>query len=255
VPSLRAYLAGEVCVEAEGGVVGAEQLPGPLGRHLLAYLIAEHGRAIGHDEVADELWDGAPPAAWRASLKALVSRLRAALAARGLDGGALLQGAPGVYRFKLPADGWVDLDAARAAVHAAEALLRAGEPRAAANEAFVARLISARRVLPGRTGPWLERCRRDLVEIRIRALECGVRAHLARGVPVQAIRDAQLAVELAPLREPAWRLLMDAHAAADDLASALHAYARCRDALSEALGVGPSPATRECHEKLLALAG
>jgi DNA-binding SARP family transcriptional activator len=64
-----------------------------------------------------------------------------------------------------------------------------------------------------------------------------------------------MTVDLAPLREPAWRLLMDAHAAGDDVASALHAYARCREMLAEALGVGPSPATRERHEKLLAIAG
>jgi DNA-binding SARP family transcriptional activator len=251
-PSLRAYVVGDVCIEARGRLVGPEQLPGPLGRHLLAYLIAEHDRAVGHDELAEELWDGRPPGAWPASLKALVSRTRAAVGAAGLDGGALLRGAPGIYRFRLPADGWVDLDAARAAAHGAEALLAAGDATAAANEALVARLISARPLLPGATGPWLERCRRELLELRIRALECGARAQLARGRPAQGIRDAEMAVAAAPLREPGWRLLMDAHAAADDLASALDAYARCRAALSDALGVAPSPATRERHETLLA---
>ena len=48
---------------------------------------------------------------------------------------------------------------------------------------------------------------------------------------------------------------MDAHAAAGDIASALEAYDRCRVTLAEALGVGPSPATRESHESLLARAG
>ena len=76
-----------------------------------------------------------------------------------------------------------------------------------------------------------------------------------RGAPGRAVRDAQLALELAPLREPTWRLLMDAHAAAGDTASALDAFARCQLVLRDALGVGPSPVTRERHSALLAQAG
>jgi SARP family transcriptional regulator, regulator of embCAB operon len=251
---LRAYVTGEVCIERGELLLRERGLPGPLARHLLALLIAEHDRAIGHDEIAEELWSGSPPKAWRESLKALASRTRAALSAAGFDG-SLIIGAPGVYRFALPKNGWIDLDAARAHVHAAETLLAAGEPLDAARQAFVSRLISARPLLPGRTGPWLERSRRELLAVRIRALECSARAHIARELPVRAIRDAEMVIELAPLREPGWRLLMDAHAAADDVASALDAYARCRTALSDALGVGPSTATRAQHEALLARTG
>jgi hypothetical protein len=57
---------------------------------------------VGHREIADELWDGEPPTSWVTSLKALVSRTRAALAGFGIDGGALLVGAPGMYRFWPP---------------------------------------------------------------------------------------------------------------------------------------------------------
>jgi DNA-binding SARP family transcriptional activator len=249
---LRVYVAGQVCVEAGNRLLRERELPGPQGRHLLAFLAAEHSRAVGTDEIADELWDGAPPAAWATSLKALVSRVRAALTAAGLDGRALLVGSPGIYRFRVPTDGWVDLDAARSATHAAEAHLAAGRLRDASGEAFVARLITARPMLPGRTGPWLERIRRDLADVRVRCLECSARVRLRRGIAAQAARDARLAVEVAPLREPSWRLLMDAHAAAGDVASALDAYERCRAALTEALGVGPSTITRERHAELLA---
>jgi len=177
------------------------------------------------------------------------------MSSAGVDGQQLLAGAPGVYRFRLPERAWLDLDAASAGVHDAETLLRRGDPQGAVRAAFVTRLITARRLLPGQTGPWLERCRRQLADLRLRALECSAGAHIAGGVPGHAIRDAQLALELAPLREPTWRLLMDAHAAAGDTASALAAFARCQLALREALGVGPSPATRERHSALLAEAG
>jgi DNA-binding SARP family transcriptional activator len=230
-------------------------LPGPQGCHLLAFLAAEHARAVGHDELAEELWDGSPPRAWRTSLKALASRVRGALTAAGFDGRQLIAGAPGVYRFRLPEPGWVDLDAARASAHEAEARLARGDLDGALRQSFVARLITARPLLPGYTGPWVERSRRHLAELRVRSLECSARVHIAKAAPARAIRDAQLALETVPLRETAWRLLMDAHAAAGDTASALEAFARCQSTLREALGVGPSPATRERHIALLAEAG
>jgi DNA-binding SARP family transcriptional activator len=245
-------LTGQVCVEGGGRLMPERLLPGPRARHLLAFLVAEHTRALGHDEIAEELWDGAPPRAWPISLKALVSRIRGALAAAGFDGARLIAGAPGVYRFRLPDRGWVDLDAARTGTHDAETLLAGGDLDGAARQAFVARLITDRPLLPGQTGAWLEQRRRELSDLRLRALECSARAHIARGAPANAIRDAQLALEASPLREPAWRLLMDAHAAAGDTASAIDAFARCQGTLREALGVGPSAATRRRHEALLA---
>jgi SARP family transcriptional regulator, regulator of embCAB operon len=254
-PTVRVYLTGELCVEAGERLARERHLPGPQARHLLAFLIAGHSRAVGQDEIAEELWEGSPPKALASSLKSLVSRTRTALTAAGFDGTALIVGAPGVYRFRLPAGGWIDLDAARAAIHRAETLLASGDFEQAARETFVGRLITARPLLPGRAGPWVQRTRRELVDLRIRSLECSVRAQIARGNPMQATRDAELAVELAPTREPGWRLLMDAHAAAGDIASAIATYGRCRDALGEALGVGPSALTREHHMALLAHAG
>jgi DNA-binding SARP family transcriptional activator len=102
---MRVYLAGEVCIEAGDRLLHERLLPGPQARHLLAFLAAEHTRAVGHDELADELWDGSPPRAWPTSLKALASRIRAALSTAGFDGPQLIVGAPGVYRFCVPAGG------------------------------------------------------------------------------------------------------------------------------------------------------
>jgi Bacterial transcriptional activator domain len=70
--------------------------------------------------------------------------------------------------------------------------------------------------------------RRDLGDLRVRALDCSARAHLARGAPARAARDAQLLVELAPVRERGSCVLIDAHTAAGDVGSALAAYERCR---------------------------
>jgi DNA-binding SARP family transcriptional activator len=125
-PPLRVYLTGDVCIEAGDALLHERLLPGAQARDLLAFLVAEHHRVVGHDEIAEELWDGSPTAAWTASLKALVSRIRATLATTGLAGTASIATAPGVYRFRLPADGWIDFEAARSAVHEAETSLAGG---------------------------------------------------------------------------------------------------------------------------------
>jgi len=254
-PSLRVYLTGGICLEAGNRIADERQLPGPLGRHLLAMLAAEHARAIGHDELAEEIWHGAPPAAWAASLKALVSRIRAVITAAGLDGGSLIVGAPGVYRFVLPPDGWVDIDAAKSATHEAEGKLANRDLTQSAQQLFVAKLITSRPLLPGMTGQWLERRRTDFADLRIRALQCSARVNLAAGLFPAAVRDAQLAVNGDPLRESSWWLLMDAHAETGDLASAIAAYERCRAILDEELGIAPSPATRGRHAAILARTG
>jgi DNA-binding SARP family transcriptional activator len=45
---------------------------------------------------------------------------------------------------------------------------------------------------------------------------------------------------------------MRALAAEDNLAEALNVYSQLSDCLRDQLGVSPSPATRELHERLLA---
>jgi DNA-binding SARP family transcriptional activator len=253
-PSFRVYLAGGICLESAAQIVGERQLPGPLGRHLLAMLAAEHNRPVGHDELAEEIWRGAPPAAWATSLKALVSRTRAVFNAAGMDGGSLIVGAPGIYRFVLPSGAWVDVDDAKYATHEAEGKMANRDLVGSAQRLFVAKMITSRPLLPGMTGEWVERRRAGFVDLRIRALQCSARVNLASGSFGAAVGDAQRAVDADPLRESSWWLLMDAQAATGDLASAMASYERCRSTLDQALGIPPSPATRERLAALLAAA-
>ena len=52
---LRVFLAGRVAVEANGHVVDEARFPGRQGRLLFAYLVAEQGRAVPRDELAEAL--------------------------------------------------------------------------------------------------------------------------------------------------------------------------------------------------------
>ena len=85
------------------------RFPGRQGRLLFAYLVAEQGRAVPRDELAEALWGDAPPATWDKALTVLVSKLRAVLSDGGIDGTGALTGAFGCYRLELPAGSWVDV--------------------------------------------------------------------------------------------------------------------------------------------------
>jgi DNA-binding SARP family transcriptional activator len=248
---LRIYLTGPICFEAGESVLWESALPGPQGRHLLALLVAEHRRPLSRDEIATELWGDDLPLAWSSSLKAVISKLRSTLTAAGLPGRELIRNAFGAYQFRLPAGGWIDIDEAASRMHLAEGAIASGDLEAAAGDALVTRVITTRPFLPGEHSAWAEAMRDRLNELRIRAIECIAEIDLRRGNPGEAIRSAQLALELDELRESSWRTLIRAHADAGNLGKALGTYERCRAILHDRLGTVPSPATRATHQELL----
>src|SRR5918993_626624 len=158
-----------VCVQHGGAVVPQRAFPGPQGRVVFAMLAAEHGRPLSRDRLAEELWNGEPPAGWEVAVRALASKLRGLLEpVTGRPGQELVSAPVGCYQLNLPGGAWVDLDAAGAAVHRAEAALAGGRLEVAGSEALVASMISRRPFLAGCDGPWVGGRRQ---EVRVRALE------------------------------------------------------------------------------------
>src|SRR6478735_11516638 len=94
----KVFLAGRVAVQTDGEVVGERDFPGRQGRLLFAYLVAEQGRPVPRDELAEALWGETPPASWDKALTGIVSRVRGLLADQGIDGTKALTGAFGCYR-------------------------------------------------------------------------------------------------------------------------------------------------------------
>ena len=82
---LRVFLAGRVAVEANGHVIDETRFPGRQGRLLFAYLVAEQGRPVPRDELAEALWGETPPATWEKALTVVASKVRGVLADSGLD--------------------------------------------------------------------------------------------------------------------------------------------------------------------------
>lgn len=80
---MRVYLTGSLCLEAGEHLLAEQAMPGPQGRHLLGFLAAEHARPLSRDELASEIWPTSLPLAWESSLKAIVSKVRAAFSRAG----------------------------------------------------------------------------------------------------------------------------------------------------------------------------
>lgn len=157
-----------------------------------------------------------PPAAPDTALSALLSRLRQALAPVGLDG----------LRLSLPADAWVDVEAARAAIHRAESAIALGDWGRAWGAAQITLFASRRGFLPGEDLPWVADVRRELDSLHVRALEAYGTAslHVAGTELATAERAASELIGRAPFRESGYRVLMAALAARGNTAEALRIY-------------------------------
>src|SRR2546430_8732934 len=106
---LKVFLAGHVSAESDGVVIDEARFPGRQGRLLFAYLVAEQGRPVPRDELAEALWGEALPATWDKALTVIVSKLRGLLADQGIDGANVLTSAFGCYRLVLPQGSWGDV--------------------------------------------------------------------------------------------------------------------------------------------------
>ena len=80
---LKVFLLGRVAVETDGLVIDEARFPGRQGRLLFAYLVAEHGRPVPRDELAEALWGEAPPLTREKALTVIVSKVRGLLADNG----------------------------------------------------------------------------------------------------------------------------------------------------------------------------
>ena len=160
---IRIYVAGRLGLEVGGElVIGDRQFRGRQGRLVFAYLVCERTRPVRREELAEVLWPGETPPAWEADLSALVSRLRGLLAPTAPKPKELfISGSSGNYQLHLPADTWVDLEAAAFAIDQAEGALRAGDRQRAWGPANVAVTIARRPFLSGEQGEWVESQRRE----------------------------------------------------------------------------------------------
>lgn len=246
--TLRIYLAGSLALAEGDNAVTFSDLPGPKGIGAVAFLSIEHLRPVSSIELADAVWDGSPPPTWKSSLKALISRTRAAL--HPLPS-AVISSGKGWYQFPLPGDGIVDVLFAENSIHQAEAAIASGDTAQAASTAGVAAMIASRPILPELSGEWVEGLRRRMQQVHVRALDILTVLWLQSGQYEQAIVDANRILEMDPLREAAYATLMSAHLATGRVSRGLAIYETCRETLATAVGASPGPEIDSLYEQLL----
>ena len=239
----RVQLCGRLSIE----LAGSERANALRGRQvplLLTYLVLSRHRPIGREELIGALWPDQAPRSQDAALRTLLSRLRSAL------GGSVLTGRDELL-LELPEPVWVDVEAAADHVERALEALRRRDPRQAWALAQVPLNIAGRGLLPGAQATWLETRRRELDDLRLRALEIIGRAGMELGSAQlgSVQRAARNLIEAEPYRESGYVLLMEALEAQGNVAEALRVFESLRALLREELGIAPSPDAIAAHER------
>lgn len=197
----------------------------PLGvdaRRLVAYL-AVHEGAHRRGSLAADLWPGVPSAA---ALR-LLDEAVASVDVPGLVAGADDSAAP----LSLAADVEVDLTDAML-------LLRIIAEVPARDDVDLSLLRTD--ILPGWTASWIAVERERFRQLRLHAIEERARRLTAAGRFDDAVALARAAVQAAPSRESARRVLIEAHLAQGDVPAALTAYDDYLELLRSSVG-GPMP--------------
>jgi DNA-binding SARP family transcriptional activator len=241
----RIQLCGRLAARLDGQRI-EDSLPGALGLVLFAYLVLNRLRRIDRDELLIAVYGEEATPGHSPRLSVLLSKVRKVVGPELLVGRAQVE-------LLLPADAFVDVEAALEALHRAESHVANGEWAAAWGPSGVAYHVATRPLLRSHDRPWLDDWRRRLEDVRVRGLECFAAARLGLGGPTlpQAADCARQLIELAPFRETGHLILMEALERRGNVAEALRAYERLRVMLRDELGVAPSPAVQTVYRRLL----
>lgn len=218
-------------------VVDGEVVPiaAPRQRALLGLLLVNVNEVVSVDRMIECLWGDDLPSSGATALRYHVSKLRSAL---GVEPSPVVTRSSG-YVLELPPEA-VDACRFEQALAAAADVLDGAPDRAAS---LVRDGLGLWRGDPysgfGDVG-FVDAEVRRLVELRLRGIELGFEADLARGREVDIVAELEGALVEWPFRERLWGLLMVALYRSGRQAESLRAYQRARTALGDELGIEPS---------------
>ena len=232
------------------------QLPGRQGRLAFVYLASNRNRPLSRGELACAIWGDHPPPEVEGALNALLSKLRNTLKQVELEPpDTSIETRSGSISLRLPADAWIDLEAAANAIDETEGALRRGDTAAAWGLANIVVAVGRRPFLTDVEAPWIETRRAAQRALLVRALACLAEVSRVNREPTLAIQYTAEILELEPFRETAYQELMRLHAASGNRAEALRVYGRCRELLRDELGTSPSPQTERVFLEILRAGG
>lgn len=243
---LRFHVLGPVRADRDGQPL---PLGSPQERATLAILLLRDGRSLTASELVDALWGDDPPHRAMDTLRAYVTRLRTVLEpGRPFRGRAkVLVSTGGGYAVRVPPG---SLDATVFEEHlAAAATARASGDAAGAYARLTAALaLWEGPALAGLTGPYAERERARLTELRATAREDHYDCALALGRHAESVAGLRALAAEQPLRERPRALLMLALHRAGRQAEALAVFSEAERLLPD----GPGPGLVRLRERILA---
>ncbi|MEV6368422.1 BTAD domain-containing putative transcriptional regulator [Micromonospora musae] len=220
-------------------------------RLTLAVLLLDPDRVVSAERLVSVLWGQTPPATARATLQALMSRVRKAVhvaAGADADGRARLLALGEGYRLSVPADS-VDLHRFQRMVEGARAIT---DPRRrSAQLAAALDLWRGPALADATTGILRERLCGGIEESRLTALLDRIDADLSAGRHAELVSQLSELVVDHPLQERLHGQLMLALYRSGRRADALAAYRHARRLLVAELGLEPGPSLRELEAAII----
>ncbi|MET8307150.1 BTAD domain-containing putative transcriptional regulator [Micromonospora sp. NPDC005173] len=236
-------MLGPFEVRADDGVLA--DVPGARLRGLLIALALEPRHVVPKSTLIDWIWGERPPSDATNALQRLVSRLRKALPE------GWIEGQPDGYRLTVEPDA---VDAVKF-----ERLITAGQVQNDDDSRRVRLLREALALWRGAAmqgvdlpdSAALDAAVTRLEGLRLTAMEDRFDAEIRLGHGVELVTELTDLVAAHPVRERLVAALMRALVTAGRDTDALLVYQRAREALADALGVGPSPELSALHVALL----
>lgn len=217
-------------------------------RVILAALTLHAGQVLSVDDLAEAIWNEAPPAGARATVRNYVKRLRQALSPGACD---RIRTRPPGYVIEASPDEIDYLVFARK-YHDGYAAARDGAFRPAANVLHGA--LRLWRGIPLADVPSVVLHQQhvpSLEQMHLQALEWRIEADLALGRHSELVPELYSLVAKNPLRERFHAQLMLALYRCANQGEALAAYRRARQILVSELGVEPNAELRDLHQQIL----
>ncbi|MCZ4602359.1 BTAD domain-containing putative transcriptional regulator [Streptomyces sp. Lzd4kr] len=235
---------GPVRLHRQGIVAAAGQ---PRQCAVLASLLLRSGNPVSLATLVEDVWgDDAPPSAI-GSVRTYVYRIRQALAGHPDSSVRLVEGGYAL-RFRPEA-----LDLNRFKQTAAQAREAKAEGDLARSTSLLTQALGMWHgyALAGVPGPFADAQRTALGDLRLACLEDRLGCEVESGHYTEAAAELSALLVEHPLRERLCELLMTALYGAGRQSEALTVYHTTSHLLRQRLGVDPSPALQQVHERIL----
>ena len=241
---LHIHTLGRFSVSHRGCCLPLEQWPRKQAVQLLKYLVANAGRPVHRERLADFLWPDVDEQIGWARLKVTVHFLRQRLRDAGFQQ-EIVCTEDSSYRLRSDRV-WIDAIAFEEAVQEARSQQWAGETVNAIHSFDAARQLYGGDYMEADLyADWCAEDRERICELYVESLNTLAELHFSQTEYAAAAQECHTALVREPCRESVHRLLMRSLIALQRPESAVRQFHRCAETLSRELGVAPAAETEE----------